>query len=136
MTSKKRQSVGDSLTLQQLEQRMAALELENNQLKKKLHGGASGKSSTAQRASSPSLTPKQRESLVTGAVSVLMPRVTAKVLERVSRELAKAKTKSEAEEIIKNLSFRINVIYEEVEQDAGLSTRDARRRARSRTRDE
>lgn len=133
-SSKKRPSVSESLTLEALEKRMAMLELENSQLKKKIQTSAKSPSMPSP-AISPGLTPKQKEALVVSTVGFLMTKITSKVTERVRREISRANSKAEAESIIQGLSFRVNVIYDEGEETP-IHASQIKRRGRSKTRDE
>ncbi|ARW78114.1 virion protein G52 [Common bottlenose dolphin gammaherpesvirus 1 strain Sarasota] len=120
-TPRARASAGPRLTdfkgpanvaLEDLTSKISKLELENKQLKRRIkkdhtHPGAPPRGDGI-------LTFQQKEVIITTTVARLVALAQKKIDEKVRGELAAAVTREEAEDVVKSLSMRVHLNFQDV----------------------
>ncbi|AMA67408.1 virion protein G52 [Vespertilionid gammaherpesvirus 1] len=105
-----------------LSKQLEKLQLENKALKKKLK----------QDMGVVVLTPPAKEAMITHATSLFTKAAAKKIEARIRRETARATTKSEVQDILANVSMRIDLSSDDIgERSTGTEERS---RARSKSR--
>lgn len=98
------------LDVGELSARLAALEMENKTLRRRLHS-TSGSSGEAGKRAPSSLTPSQKEAMIVAATSRLTGLAVKKIDAKIRAATASAQTKVEMEEALATLSFRVELSW-------------------------
>nr|BEG23047.1 homolog of EHV2 ORF52 virion protein G52 [Macronycteris gammaherpesvirus 1] len=108
-------------TPEELANELARLKMENKQLRSKLQGHNAGDTV---------LTPTMKEAMITSATSNLTRQAATQIEEKVRKATAKLTLKSEMEDTLKQLSFKVSVSMTDM---GGRSSESSQPKSRSRS---
>nr|WIV69276.1 hypothetical protein [Bovine gammaherpesvirus 4] len=110
-------------TMEDLEAKIAQLQLENKQLKKRIKHGTDPQPLPGD----PIVTPAQREAMIGAATAALTSQAAKKIEAKVRHHTSRAVTKEEVEAAIANIRIRVDLSME----DVTLQTQKPKVRGRS-----